>query len=203
MKTFLLFFFFNSFFLLIQGHVLRGGSPGETIQPQQTPNEAHLVESNLKYAKKFHDGELSHIPAKKYAIVTCMDCRIDPASAFGISLGDAHVIRNAGGSAREALRSLVISEQLLQTTEVFVIKHTGCGMKGTTNEKINETVEKNLGKEALAELNGLDWLPFANLEQEVKADVRFLEGSKAVSDNVHVSGWVYDVEDGKVHSVGK
>ncbi|KAL9017993.1 MAG: hypothetical protein Q9185_004662, partial [Variospora sp. 1 TL-2023] len=134
---------------------------------------------------------------------TCMDCRIDPAAAFGIPLGDAHVIRNAGGSAREALRSLVVSEQLLQTNEVFVIKHTHCGMMGTTNEKINDTVEKNLGQEALAELNGLDWLPFADLEQGVKDDVKFLEDSKAVPDGVHVSGWVYDVEDGKVHSVGK
>lgn len=131
-----------------------------------------------------------------------MDCRIDPAIAFGISLGDAHVIRNAGGSARDALRSLVISEQLLQTTEVFVIKHTHCGMSGITNEMINRTVAKNLGAAALAELNGLDWLPFADLEDAVRDDVAFLKASKAIPDSVKISGWVYDVETGKVKPVG-
>ncbi|KAI4284665.1 MAG: hypothetical protein L6R38_001243 [Xanthoria sp. 2 TBL-2021] len=173
-----------------------------------TTNEAHLIRSNRKYAKRFDDGDLSHLPAKKYAIVTCMDCRIDAYSAFGISLGDAHVIRNAGGSARDALRSIVISEQFLQTTEVFVIKHTHCGMQGITNDLINQTVVKNLGAEALAELNGLhcnrfDWLPFADLEQGVKDDVAFLKSSKAIPKSVHVSGWVYDVETGKVKPVEK
>ncbi|KAL8812441.1 MAG: hypothetical protein Q9223_007290, partial [Gallowayella weberi] len=99
-----------------------------------------------------------------------MDCRIDPAAAFGITLGDAHVIRNAGGSARDALRSLVLSEQLLGTTEIFIIKHTHCGMAGITNEAINATVLKNLGAGALAELGGIDWLPFADLEQGVRDD---------------------------------
>ncbi|KAI4113911.1 MAG: hypothetical protein LQ345_005205 [Seirophora villosa] len=179
-------------------HIVR-----DQANSNQTPNEQNLLKANAKYAKHFHDGHLSHIPAKKYAIVTCMDCRIDPAAAFGIKNGDAHVIRNAGGSARDALRSLVISEQLLQTTEVFVIKHTHCGMMGITNEQINATVEKNLGAAALAELNGLDWLPFQNLEQGVKDDVAFLEASKAIPDSVHVSGWVYDVENGMVGPVKK
>ncbi|KAL8804270.1 MAG: hypothetical protein Q9200_005891, partial [Gallowayella weberi] len=131
----------------------------------QTQNEENLIRRNRKYAKCFDDGDLSHLPAKKYALVTCMDCRIDPAAAFGITLGDAHVIRNAGGSARDALRSLVLSEQLLGTTEIFIIKHTHCGMAGITNEAINATVLKNLGAGALAELGGIDWLPFADLEQ--------------------------------------
>ena len=130
-----------------------------------------------------------------------MDCRIDPAEAFGIALGDAHVIRNAGGSAREGLRSLVISEQFLGTTEIFVIKHTECGMLGLTKEKAESTVLKNLGAEALAELNGLDWLGFPDLEQAVKDDVAFLHKSKAIPDSVIVSGWVYDVKTGKVKAV--
>ena len=96
--------------------------------------------------------------------VTCMDCRIDPSSAFGIDLGDAHVIRNAGGSAREELRSLVISEQLLGTNEIFVIKHTHCGMMGLTNESISAVIAKNLGAAALDELKGLDWRGFPDLE---------------------------------------
>ncbi len=130
-----------------------------------------------------------------------MDARIDPASAYGISLGDAHVIRNAGGSARDALRSLVISEQLLGTTEVLVIKHTGCGMLTFKNEDAHAVVEKNLGPEAKKELAGLDFQPFLNLERAVGDDVKFLKESKAIPESVAVSGWVYDVETGKVRKV--
>ena len=130
-----------------------------------------------------------------------MDARIDPASAFGISLGDAHVIRNAGGSAREALRSLVISEQLLGTTEILLIKHTGCGMLTFSNDDALGVVEKNLGAEARAELNGLDFLPIGNLEQGVRDDAAFLKGYKTIPDTVHVSGWIYEVETGKVRAV--
>lgn len=130
-----------------------------------------------------------------------MDCRIDPALAFGINLGDAHVIRNAGGSAREELRSLVISQQFLQTNEIFVIKHTHCGMLGLTNDSVNQVVAKNLGPGALAELRGLDWRGFSDLEQAVRDDVAFLHASKAIPDYVKISGWVYDVETGRVSSV--
>ncbi|KAL8681314.1 MAG: hypothetical protein Q9186_002578 [Xanthomendoza sp. 1 TL-2023] len=130
-----------------------------------------------------------------------MDCRIDPFSAFGITLGDAHIIRNAGGSARDALRSLILSEQLLGTTEIFIIKHTHCGMMGITNEAINQTILKNLGEAALEELGGVDWLPFKDLEEGVREDVGFLRGSKGIPESVGVSGWVYDVETGRVRAV--
>ncbi len=130
-----------------------------------------------------------------------MDARIDPASAYGIPLGDAHIIRNAGGSARDALRSLVISEQLLGTTEILVIKHTGCGMLTFKNDDVHAVVEKNIGAEAKKELAGLDFQPFSNLEQAVKDDVKYLKESKAIPESAVVSGWVYEVETGKVRSV--
>ena len=130
-----------------------------------------------------------------------MDARIDPAQAYGISLGDAHVIRNAGGNARDALRSIIISNQLLGTTEIIVIKHTGCGMLTFKNEDARGVVEKNLGAEAGKEVAGLDFQPFPDLKQAVKDDVEFLRGSKVVSDRATVSGWVYDVESGKVEEV--
>lgn len=133
--------------------------------------------------------------------VTCMDVRLDPAAAFGINLGDAHVIRNAGGSAREALRSLVFSNQLLGTTEIFVIKHTHCRLSVNTNDSINQTIAKNLGEDALAEFNGLDWFPFAEPEQGVKDDIAFLKASKAIPESFTISGWVYDVGTGKVGPV--
>lgn len=130
-----------------------------------------------------------------------MDARIDPAAAYGINLGDAHVIRNAGGNARDAIRSLVISEQLLGTTEILVIKHTGCGMLTFKNEDAHAVVAKNLGDGASRELEGLDFQPFPALEKAVEDDVQFLKGSKAIPDSVNISGWVYEVETGKVKNV--
>lgn len=130
-----------------------------------------------------------------------MDARIDPKAAFGIALGDAHVIRNAGGSAKEALRSLVISQQLLGTKEILLVKHTGCGMLTFKNEDAIKVVENNLGQDAKEELTDLDFLPFADLEQGVRDDISLLRASKAIPDNVTISGWVYEVETGKVRAV--
>ena len=130
-----------------------------------------------------------------------MDARIDPAAAYGINLGDAHVIRNAGGNARDALRSLVISEQLLGTNEILLIKHTGCGMLTFKNEDAHAVVKKNLGSSAKEELAGLDFQPFPNLEKGVEDDVKYLKDSKAIPDSVTISGWVYEVETGKIKQV--
>jgi carbonic anhydrase len=130
-----------------------------------------------------------------------MDARIDPAAAFGISLGDAHVIRNAGGSAKDSLRSIILSEQLLGTNEVLLVKHTGCGMLTFKNEDAHGIVKKNLGDEAGEEIKGLDFLPFPELEGAVKDDIAYLKQSKAVPDNITVSGWIYEVETGKVKKV--
>lgn len=134
-------------------------------------------------------------------IVTCMDARIDPAAAYGISLGDAHVIRNAGGSARDAIRSIVISQQLLGTNEVLLVKHSGCGMLTFRNEDAHKVIEANLGQDGATELAGLDFLPFPDLDDAVRDDVAYLQGSKAVADGVTISGWVYEVETGKVRAV--
>jgi carbonic anhydrase len=155
-----------------------------------------------------------------------MDARIDPAAAFGIDLGDAHVIRNAGGIAKDAIRSIVISEQLLGTTEVIIVKHTGklcssktglssierktvtdadfmmagCGMLTFSNDDIHGVISKNL-PEAAAEGKAIDFLPFPELESAVKADVEFVKSSKLVPDSITVSGWVYEVETGKTKQV--
>lgn len=132
-----------------------------------------------------------------------MDARIDPSTAYGITLGDAHVIRNAGASAKDALRSLVISEQLLGTEEILLIKHTGCGMLTFKNEDATGIVKKNLGEEAVGELAAFqgDFLPFPDLEVAVKDDVEFLKGSKLIPEKIKISGWIYDVETGSVKSV--
>jgi carbonic anhydrase len=132
--------------------------------------------------------------------VTCMDARIDPAAAFGIPLGAAHVIRNAGASARDAFRSIVISQQLLGTTEVLVVKHTGCGMLTFDTKTAKDLVKKNKGDAAASEVEDIDFLTFSDLETEVKKDVEWLQ-SKAVEEGIKFSGWIYEVETGKARRV--
>ncbi|KAI1451667.1 carbonate dehydratase [Annulohypoxylon moriforme] len=163
--------------------------------------QKNLVEKNAEYASHFTKGDLALPPAKHYLILTCMDARLDPAAAFGIDLGDAHVIRNAGGSARDAQRSIIISEQLLGTKEIILIKHTGCGMLTFSNEDAHGLVNKNLGPSAAAEIATLNFLPFTNLEDVVKEDVDYLRKSSTVPDDVIISGWIYEVETGKVRQV--
>lgn len=130
-----------------------------------------------------------------------MDARIDPAAAFGIPLGDAHIIRNAGGNAKDALRSLVISQQLLGTNEVLLIKHTGCGMLTFQNEDAHAVVKQNLGDGAVKALSafGGDFQPFPDLDGAVRDDVRLLQGNEL--NKATVSGWVYEVETGRVRRV--
>ena len=130
-----------------------------------------------------------------------MDARIDPAAAFGIDLGDAHVVRNAGAHARDAFRSIIISQQLLGTREVIVVKHTGCGMLTFSNQDAHGLVRENLGPRAVAEIGNLDFLPFSDLEAAVRDDVEYLKKSAAVPEGTPITGWVYEVESGKVRQV--
>ena len=129
--------------------------------------------------------------------------RNQPFPPPDIPLGSAHIIRNAGGSSHEALRSVIISQQLLGTTEILVIKHTGCGMLTFDNAAAYGVVEKNLGGGAAAELRErkLDFLTFPELDGAVAGDVDFLKGSKLVGEGTAVSGWVYEVETGKTRRV--
>ncbi|KAI5785449.1 carbonic anhydrase [Pyronema domesticum] len=164
-------------------------------------NTEQFENSNKKYATTIitdAEKKLSIPPAKKYVIITCMDARIDPAKAFGVTLGDAHIIRNAGGSARDALRSLIISQQLLGTEQVIVVKHTKCGMLAFTNEDLFE----KLGVQSQTEEKTLpcDFLPFKDLNKAVKEDIEFLKAHKFVKSDA-VSGYIYDVESGRSEKV--
>ena len=156
-----------------------------------------LVAANARYADGFRLGDLPLPPARKVAIVTCMDARILPSRALGLAEGDAHIIRNAGGLAKEALRSLVISQQLLGTREIVVIHHTGCGMLTFTNEQLRSKVRKELGADASA----IDFQPVPDLEQSVVDDVNFLRESPLLLEGVPVRGFVYDVQTGRINEV--
>ncbi len=157
-----------------------------------------LVSANKSYAAAFRDGDLDAAPAKRLAVVTCMDARLQASSFLGLAPGDAHVIRNAGGSAREALRSLVISQRLLGTREVAVVKHTDCGMLALTNEQLRATVRRDLGADA----SGIDFEGFASLEDAVRDDVAFLRASPFIGPDTAVRGFIYDVRSGRVAEIG-
>jgi carbonic anhydrase len=154
--------------------------------------------ANERYAASFQKGDLPLPPARKFAVLTCMDARIDPAKALGLEEGDAHVIRNAGGLASDdAIRSVVISQSLLGTQEVLVIGHSGCGMETFTNEDIRA----KLHDERDADAGRIDFLPFPNVADAVKASVERLKESPLLPDDYGVTGFVYHVETGRLEQV--
>src|SRR3954463_5555413 len=119
-----------------------------------------FLQANEKYAAHFQKGALPLPPARKVAVLACMDARLDPARALGLEEGDAHVIRNAGGRIADAVRSLAISQTLLGTEEVVIVHHTDCGMLTFTDESIR----KQLRKERGADADALAFLPFHDLD---------------------------------------
>jgi carbonic anhydrase len=157
-----------------------------------------LVEANRHFADALGQVDKPALPPKRrVALVTCMDARIVPARIFGLEEGDAHVIRNAGGRTPEALRSLVISQRLLGTEAVMVVQHTDCGMLTFRNEDLYAKVEQDLGQDA----SDIDFLPFSELEDNVRADVDFLKGSPLIPEDIEIRGFVYDVESRRVQEV--
>jgi carbonic anhydrase len=151
--------------------------------------------ANESYASNFQKGHLPMPPARHVAVLTCMDARLHPARFLGLAEGDAHVIRNAGGRASEdAIRSLVISEQLLGTNTVVVIHHTDCGMLTFSNDDLRSKIKQDLHANA----DHIDFLPFKDLEQSVRDDVATIKASPLITDSIEVSGFIYDVKSGKL-----
>ena len=153
--------------------------------------------ANEAYADQFSKGDLPMPPGRKFAVVACMDARLDPAKALGLEEGDAHVIRNAGGRASEALRSLAISQQLLGTNAVVIVHHTDCGMLTFDNATMHGICQERLGVDA----SDIDFLPFADLEQSVRDDVEIVRSSPLIPNDIEVTGFVYDVKTGRLHEV--
>ena len=176
-----------------------------------------VLGANAAYAASFGDkGKLALPPARKFAILTCMDARIDPAKLAGLREGDAHVVRNAGGRASDdALRSLVISYKLLGTREWFVIHHTNCGMELFTGEIIGDLLSQSLrtasydGKKWTDPGDGpgsrhgqyVDWLTIRDQKQSVVDDVERIRRSPLVPRDIPIYGYVYSVETGKLPEV--
>lgn len=176
-----------------------------------------VLKANNAYAGSFgNKGKLALPPARRFAVLTCMDARLDPAKYAGLSEGDAHVIRNAGGRASDdAIRSLVISYKLLGTKEFFVIHHTDCGMQFFTNEGIRgllgnslETAElradgfHDVGKGPGSRAGEfIEWLPFSDAEQAVVDDVERIRRHPLVPHSIPIYGHIYDVKTGKLIEV--
>ena len=157
-----------------------------------------ILDANDRYASGFDKGDLAMPPRRRFAVVTCMDARLDPAASLGLEEGDAHVIRNAGGLVTDdALRSLVISNRLLGTQEAFVIAHTDCGMLTFTNEDIRAKLADEVGADGTA----VDFLPFDDLEASVRSSVRRIGDSTLLPDSFTASGFVYDVRSGRLGEV--
>ncbi|EKM60802.1 uncharacterized protein PHACADRAFT_246953 [Phanerochaete carnosa HHB-10118-sp] len=164
---------------------------------------ADFVKNNEEYAATF--GEKSSLPlapAKKLAIVTCMDARINVYAELGIHEGDAHIIRNAGGSAKDALRSIIISQRLLGTREIAVFHHTGCGMLTFNTQQLRKLVkDSDPNNEALKAVDQIDFLEFPEIEQSVRSDVQYLRENPLVLPESIITGWVFEVETGKVRQI--
>ncbi|HLT18490.1 MAG TPA: carbonic anhydrase [Thermomicrobiales bacterium] len=157
-----------------------------------------FLNANDAYAVTFAHGDLPMPPARKVAILTCMDARLDPAKMLGLQEGDAHVIRNAGGRASiDALRSLIISQQLLGTREVVVIHHTDCGMLTFTNDALRSQLRERFE----GHTSDMDFLPFSDVEQSVRDDVEAIRNDRFIPNDIPVSGFVYDVTTGRLSRV--
>ncbi len=175
-----------------------------------------VLAANQGYASSFSKGHLPLPPARGFAILTCMDARLDPAKYAGLSEGDAHVTRNAGGRASDdAIRSLVISHKLLGTNEWFVIHHTDCGMELFTNDIMGDLLSQSLDT-AKIDANGwhdvgqgpgctdgkyINWLTIKNQEQSVVEDVLRIRNHSLVPKYIPIYGFIYDVKTGKLIEV--
>ncbi|KAJ7724907.1 carbonic anhydrase [Mycena metata] len=169
-----------------------------------SPQHTEFAKLNESYVASFGDkGNLGLPPAKKLIVVTCMDARLDPAAFLGIKEGDAHVIRNAGGVAREELRSLIISQRLLGTREIAVIHHTDCGMLTFTSDYVHSVVKDAAKGDAdvAKRVEAINFLEFKDLEGSVKEDVAWLKNEPLILPETPVSGWIFDVKTGKVSHV--
>ena len=185
-------------------------------------NLAALMDANQYYSKTFDQAELKPAPTKHFAILTCMDARMDPYKFAGLNDGEAHIIRNAGGRATDdAIRSLVISHKFLGTLEWFVIHHTNCGMTLVTDEAIGDLLESDL---ETAVHNGIcwvnperqqsentkpgsslgkkiEWHTFTDLRESVLNDMNLIRNHELVPNHIKIHGFIFDVKSGRLSAV--
>ena len=156
-----------------------------------------FLAANADYAASFAKGDLPLPPARKTAVLACMDARLDPARALGLEEGDAHVIRNAGGVATpDAIRSLAISQRLLGTREIVLIHHTDCGMLTFSDDEFRQGIEAETGQRP-------EWAAeaFSDVDQDVRQSMQRIRTSPYIPHRDQVRGFVYHVESGTLREV--
>ena len=157
-----------------------------------------IMQANQAYVALHGELNLPIKPKTRVAIVTCMDSRLHVAQALGLALGDAHILRNAGGRVTDdMIRSLVISQQQMGTREIVVLHHTDCGAQTFNNEDFQEHLKCELG----VDVSGQDFLPFQDVEESVREDIKLLRECPLIPDDVMISGAVYDVDTGRMIEV--
>lgn len=158
----------------------------------------NFLKANQAYVALHGELNLPIKPKTRVAIVTCMDSRLHVAQALGLALGDAHILRNAGGRVTDdMIRSLVISQQQMGTREIVVLHHTDCGAQTFNNEDFQEHLKCELG----VDVSGQDFLPFQDVEESVREDIKLLRECPLIPDDVTISGAVYDVDTGRMIEV--
>ena len=158
-----------------------------------------VVQANETFAQSFNLGHLPLPPARKLAVVACMDARLTVEPALGLRTGDAHVIRNAGGIVTEdAIRSLIISHHLLGTQEFVIINHTDCGMLTFHDHELRHRLEEATGAAAIAPAS---FHAFSGLEENVREQIQRVRSHPWVPRHIPVRGFIYDVRTGRLHEV--
>ena len=166
------------------------------MRGETEPKSSDLLEAATEHARAFSASDAPAVPRTGVAIVTCMDARIDPAALFGLTPGDAHVIRNAGGIVTDdVIRSLVLSQALLETSEILVVQHTQCGVNAREDE-LRERVAAATGAEATPRLGG-----FEDLDESVRASLGRLHSAAELPAGRNARGFVYDVDTGELREV--
>lgn len=184
------------------------------LQKENSVVHQEVLVANHDYSENFGEKvNLAMPPARKFAILTCMDARLDPAKYAGLSEGDAHVIRNAGGRASDdAIRSLIISYKLLGTAEWFVIHHTDCGMETFTDEIIRDLLSTSLSTATVdengwrniteeggsEEAKNISFLTITNQAESIIQDVKRIKNHALVPSHIPVYGYLFDVKSGKL-----
>ena len=156
-----------------------------------------LLQNNQRYAERFDKGDLSLPPAKGVAVVACMDARLHVSKILGLSEGDAHIIRNAGGVVTDdEIRSLAISQRLLGTREIILIHHTDCGMLTFKDDEFRRQIEEETGVRP-------EWAAeaFSDLDDDVRQNIARIKASPFIPHKDTVRGFVYEVETGRLREV--
>jgi carbonic anhydrase len=175
-----------------------------------------ITENNKNYTEIFDKGDLASKPSKSIAILTCMDTRINPLKLCGLNIGDAHIIRNAGGRVTDdAIRSLIISYKLLGTKDWFIIQHTDCGLSKINDKEIADLLEIDLETSTLENGNWksnknskseagsnygrkIKWYTFLNLKESILEDLEKIKNHPLIPKNINIYGFIYDVKTGRL-----